>query len=77
MKIEVLKRGSVHSLLSKQAMDEQKTRREMLLKQLASLKYLLRQDLAIRGHNDVDGNLLQLLVLRSNDCPELKSWIQN
>ena len=44
----------------------------MLLKQLTSLKCLLRQSLAIKGHKD----LLQLLMLRSNDWPELKTWIQ-
>ena len=48
----------------------------MLLKQLASLKYLLRQGLAIRRHKDVDGNLVQLLMLRSSDCHELKTWFQ-
>lgn len=62
MKIELLKQESVHSLLSKQAVAEQKTRQDLLLKQLASLKYLLRQGLAIRGQKDVDGNFLQLLM---------------
>jgi len=66
----------VHSLLSKQAVAEHKTRRDMLIKQLASLKYLLRQRLAIRGHKDVDGKFLQLPMLRSSDCPELKTWVQ-
>ena len=66
----------MHLLLSKQAMSEQKTCQEMLLKQWASFKYLLRQGLAIRGHKDKDGNLLQLLMLRSSDCHELKNWIK-
>ena len=40
-------------------MAEQRERREMLLKQLSSLKYwyLMRQGLAIRGHEDLEGNL--------------------
>ena len=49
----------------------------MLLKQLSSLKYMLKQGLAIRGHDDIEGNLLQLLTLKSEDCPELNSWFRD
>ena len=41
--------------------------RRSFLKQLSSLKMLLRQGLAIRGHDAFDGNLEQLLQLRSED----------
>ena len=41
---------------------------------MESLQFLLKQGLAIRGHDEVDGNLYQLLLLRSNDCPQLKTW---
>ena len=44
----------------------------MQLKQLTSLQFLLKQGLAIRGHKKIDGNLSQLLLLRSKDCPE---WV--
>ena len=44
---------------------EQRARREALIKQLSSLLFLLRQGLAIRGHDSDDGNLFQLLKLRS------------
>ena len=57
-------------------MAEQRVRRQMLLKQLTSLKYLLRQELAIRGHDDLEGTLLQLLMLRSEDCTQLNTWIR-
>ena len=57
-------------------MAAQKVRQQMLLKQLSSLKYLLRQGLAIRGHEDLEGNLLQLLMLRSDDCTDLNTWIR-
>ena len=66
----------MHLVLSKQAMAEHKTHQEMLLKQLASLKYLFRQGLASKGNKDIDGNHLQLLKLRSSDCSELKTWTQ-
>ena len=47
------------------------------MKQLSSLKFLLRQGLAIRGHNDKDGNLVQLMELRSEDSPRLKRWLDS
>ena len=42
---------------------------------LSSLKYVLRQGQALRGHDEVEGNLSQLLLLRSSDHPELKQYI--
>lgn len=63
-------------LSSNQAMAEQRMRRQMLFKQLSSLKYFLRQGLVIRGHCDLEGNLLQLLTLRSDDCTHLNTWIR-
>lgn len=39
-KVEQLKHDSVHALLCKQAMSDQKLHREMLLNQLSSLRYL-------------------------------------
>ena len=49
----------------------------MFLKQLSSLRMLLRQGLAIKGHDKFDGNLEQLLQLRSKDDKDLKIWLQN
>ena len=49
----------------------------MLLKVWSSQKFLLRQGLAIRGHKESEGNLLQLLHLRSDDCPKLVRWLRN
>ena len=48
----------------------------MLLMQLSTLRYLLRQGMAIRGHDDVEGNLIQLLLLRSHEIPQLKVWLK-
>ena len=76
LKIELSKQESVHGLMNKQAMAEQKARQQMLLKQISSLKYLLRQGLALRGQDDLEGNLLQLLKLRSDDCTDLTTWIR-
>ena len=48
----------------------------MLLKQLSSLHYLLRQGLALRGHEENESNLVQLLMLRSEDCDGFKAWLE-
>lgn len=49
----------------------------MLLKQLHSLQYLLRQGLPIRGHKENEGNLIQLLQMQSMDSPKLRQWISD
>uniref|UniRef100_A0A1X7VXH5 DUF4371 domain-containing protein n=1 Tax=Amphimedon queenslandica TaxID=400682 RepID=A0A1X7VXH5_AMPQE len=49
--------------------------RLMLLKQLSSLKWLLRQGLVIRGHKEKDGNLKQLNICRSEDVENLSDWL--
>ena len=62
--------------LSVQAAKTQAENKRMLLKLIRSLKFLLRQRLAIRGHSDTEGNLFQLLSLRGEDDPPLKRWLQ-
>lgn len=49
--------------------------REALLAILSSVQYLSCQGLAIRGKTDEESNLTQLLKLRSQDIPELQSWL--
>ena len=67
-----MKQPTITAQLSSQAKREQKENRDMLLKQLSSLRYLARQGLAIRGHSEKEGNLMQLLLLGSEDNPQLK-----
>ena len=57
-------------------MGRTETTQRAVVKQLPSLKYLLRQGIAVRGHDDLEGNLLQLLILQSHDCPDLLTWIK-
>ena len=77
LKLSMLRGPSVIQQLSSQATETQSQNRSMLLKLLSSLKFLLRQGMAIRGHKEVDGNLIQLLKLRSSDAPGLKRWLDN
>ena len=57
-----LQQPSIISQLNTQIASEQAQRRELLLKQLRLLKYLMRQGLATRGHIEEEGNLMQLLL---------------
>lgn len=75
LKLELMKQPTITAQLSSQAKREQKENRDMLLKQLSSLRYLARQGLAIRGHSENEGNLMQLLLLRCEDNPLLKQWL--
>nr|XP_004209215.1 zinc finger MYM-type protein 1-like [Hydra vulgaris] len=61
------KAKSVTSQLLKQIRQSQNKRQQMFLVELSSLKFLLRQGLAIRGHTEKEGNLKQLMLLRSQD----------
>ena len=44
------------------------------MKTSSSIVYLCRQGQPIRGHEDEDSNLIQLLKLREDD-PALLSWL--
>lgn len=54
-----------------------KHRGEVFIKELSCLRMLLRQGLPIRGHTEQEGNLMQLLCLRSDDDPQIKQWIKD
>jgi hypothetical protein len=56
---------------------QQEQRRRLLMAEASSLQYLLRQGIALRGHTEVDGNLFQLMQLRSPDIPGLRQWLDN
>ena len=77
LKIELLEQPTIVSQLNSQQKKEQKIRREMLLITLSSLKFLVRQGLPVRGHEEIEGNLMQLLLLRSQDCAGLRQYIDN
>lgn len=75
LKLSTSNTDSVASQLDNARKEEERRRRQALLKQLSSLLYLTRQGLSIRGHDDTEGNLFQLVQLRSEDDPNLKAWL--
>ena len=73
MQLQQIKSMHISAQLSKQHAEEQACARESLGKVFESIRYLARQGLAIRGHDEDEGNLMKLLVLRSADAIVLKS----
>ena len=47
------------------------------MKLFTSIRYLLRQGSAFRGHDEIHGNYLQLLKLRSEDDADLQVYLRN
>lgn len=67
----------VGELLDRQAATEKRANREYLLKVLSTLRFLARQGLSLRGSGDEsDSNLLQLLLLRTDDFPALAKYLE-
>ena len=63
--------------LSQQYALEMKQNKRMLLKVLSSIRFLSRQGLALRGHDDDgDGNMIQVLRLLGEDDGEVSEWLQ-
>ena len=77
MKLQSCRRPSVAVQLSHQLLIDQKYRREMLMKVLSTLQFLLQQGLPIRGHKEEDSNLIQLLKCRSEDMQGLQLRVDN
>jgi hypothetical protein len=66
---------SVAVQLNTQLRRNQEFARHCLLKEFTSLRYLLRQGLAVRGHANDSGNYFQLLQLRAQDDTDLQQWM--
>ena len=75
LQLNTLKGTNVHSQISKAKLQEMKKARTSLMKILTSVNFLTQQGLAIRGHDEETSNIYQLLLLRTEDVPELKSWL--
>ena len=54
---------------------QQANARHCLLKIFSSLKFIGQQGLALRGHTEESGNLMQLLHLRAEDDDILREWM--
>lgn len=76
LKYESLSRPGVLEIANSALKKDQKERREMLMKQLHSLRFLMCQGLAVRGHSNTDeGNLYQLMKFQAVGSSRLQSWL--
>ena len=73
---ESLHRPSVISIVNTAHKKQQEEHRQMLLKQLRDLCFLMRQGLPYRSHDKEEGNLYQLMKMQAEDCPRLLVWPQ-
>ena len=67
----------IASSLSLQHQVECKERRQCFLKILSNVRFLARQGLPLRGHDDeTESNFFQLLKLRGEDDPRIETWLK-
>ena len=66
---------SISTQIQKQLSNEQEKARSCLHKLFTSIEYLAHQGLSLRGHTEASGNFHKLLQLRSEDSPQLMSWL--
>ena len=69
------------NIMNAQSLYEQEFHRSMLFKLMRTVKYLAKQGLPLRGHNEsaevCQGNLYQLLLsVKAEECPSMKPWLQ-
>lgn len=69
------KSPNITEQLSYQLKQNQEAARKCLSAMFSSIKYLTKQGIAIRGHDDDGGNYIELLKLRQNDIKELETWL--
>lgn len=66
----------VGELLNAQHGKEKALNRDMFRRVLQNVRFLARQGLALRGQGDgAESNFIQLMRLRSFDCPEVLEWM--
>lgn len=63
--------------LSNVRASQQEEARTCLLKIISAVQFLGRQGVALRGHDDSEGNFAQLLKYKSEDDPGLTKWLSS
>ena len=63
MKLQNVASVNIGAILDDKRKERQLQRQQMLQKHLSSVRYLARQGLALRGHEESEANMLQLLQM--------------
>ena len=74
--IQNTKSSTVDLKLNSQLKIDQDAAKNALYKIITSLRYLAERGLAVRGHENNDGNFVSLLNLRADDDENLKKWLE-
>ena len=67
--------GNVGEMLSRAHARERLENRDYLLKLFQNIRFLSRQGIALRGHDDANSNFIQLLQLRSIDDSKILEYL--
>lgn len=73
--MKIFAKQNVAVLLDDQLNKDMKLARSAMLCIFTTVKFLCRQGIAIRGHDDICSNFWQLLNLRKEDRPDLAEWL--
>ena len=68
--------GNVDELMCDEVKQQKAVNRKIFMKILQNTRYLARQGLPFRGHDDGNGNFIQLMKLRGLDCPQIEQWMK-
>ena len=68
--------GDISEIMSSELAKEKQKNQEMLLVILRAVRFLARQGLAFRGHEQAEGNLIQLLQMQSETNHDITIWLQ-
>ena len=68
---------SINASLDARRKEEQFQQQCMLQKHLSSVHYLARQGLALCGHEESEGNMMQLLQMWSMHDADIKQWLKD
>ena len=66
----------IGEVLSKEHMTEKAENRKYFMKVVSTIRYLVRQNIPLRGHDSNNSNFLQLMKLRAEDMPEINDWLE-
>ena len=68
--------GNISEIMSSELGKDKQKKREMHLVIIRAIRFLARQGLAFRGHEQAEGNLIQLLQMQSETNHDITIWLQ-
>ena len=77
MKLQNVASVNIGAILDAKRKEEQLQCQQMLKKHLSSVRFLARQGLAFRGHEESEGNMLQLLQMWAEHGSGIKEWLRD